>query len=298
MKNFVFFNDVNTYVEHVKTVIFTDQFSEDLFYGKVIDFIIENRTPMFFEMSNYKVERSHFTQSFGLFPMRDEYANPTTSGLFYLHDFMHLMMSFPQFPRSVLFDDFVYQSILNEHAISNETEVLTYVRHPEWRKNTFAQAILYDILTKIGWEKWNVRDLIGLRRSLASSSANWDLFRGVANEEEIAALRRFMDKQPSNLMWCSTWYMEFPKVALLHDGYKLSFTPYNYEEVGEYNPFGLSQSEYENQMLINVIRWHRMAGCKHVPDAKFNDIPAMLADMEGKIIMPKSAEIYSKILEL
>lgn len=299
MKNFLFIPDVNDYIKHIRNVVFTTrEFRDDPFYSGIINWIIDNRTPMFFEMSDYKLERSHFTQSFGLFPLRDEYGKGVKNDLFYIHDFLHLMMKYAPFPRSLTFNDFMWERITQEHVISNETEVLTYHRRPDFRAKTFEQTILYDLLVKMNWRMWSVRELLSLRRALADSPAAWEMFRPFASQEEIAPLRKYMDHWASNNIWCGAWYQEFPFVrAPLHDGWKLGFTIDDYQTV-ESTDCMITQDVYEENMLMNVCYWWEMATGSTISDPNFKRIPNYLRNLEGKIIMPKAAQIYSLALEL
>lgn len=300
MKNFKFFPNVVDYVHYVQDVLFrSSEVRNDPLYSGLIAFIIDHRTPLFFEMSDYKLERSHFTQSFGLFPLRDEYSVGLHSDMFYLHDFFHLALQLERFPRNLSFDDFCKERIDHEHVISNETEVLTYVRHPEWREKLFPQqTILYDVLKGLGYTHWNVRDLLGLRRGLAASEGNWSVLEQRMDHGSYRQLRKYMDHMPSNLIWAGAWYQEFPKnTSPLHAGWSRGYTIDNYTEVAGHQ-LRITQERYEEQMLMNVLYWCEMASGAPPTNPSFDRIPFYLRGMEGKMIMPKSAKIYELALEL
>jgi hypothetical protein len=146
MRNIRFFPTLAEYEQFIHTqVIKTEPFKTHPFYKGLIDFVIDHRSPLFFESSE-EYEYAHFTQYFNFVLMRNHYASDYVSDMFFMHDLVHMAFDNPLNPRRLSFEYFSEIVNNNEYVASNDTEMLTYYRIPGMRQNSLSYTILYDLL--------------------------------------------------------------------------------------------------------------------------------------------------------
>lgn len=289
------FRTVDQYEYFVWNEVFkTDIIRQHPFYSKLIRWVINNRTPAFFEASS-DWEFAHFSQYFGLCLMR-KYDNPVVNDMYYLHDFAHMLFYYPMFPQSMSFESFARLAIETEYVASNETEILAYKRTPNLRSLLLQdQTILYDLLERLHYNQWSPASLLELRKGLASSSAIWALFNQYADEAE--SIRRYMFHVKTNWMWCSLWYSEVPYIHAKpfwteNSGY-LSLENYGWAiKTSELKP--MDQPTYAYQILSNMRVWGELAlgeRAYYHPD----EMEGFKERVDGKIILPHAAEVFNQV---
>jgi hypothetical protein len=123
-----------------------------------MDFIIDHRSPLFYEQS-FEYEKPHFTQYRNFSIIRD-YDNTYLSDMYYLHDFVHMLFEYPLHVKKHSVLSFYEKLILNEQIASNETEIETYNRLPDMRAKTFPHKIFYDTLVENDATKLSFEELL------------------------------------------------------------------------------------------------------------------------------------------
>lgn len=297
MKNIRFFSDAQQYYDFVFNEVFkTDITRKHPFYRNLIQWVLMNRTPLFFEASD-KSEYAHFTQYFGMMLMR-EYESPIINDLYYLHDFVHALFEYPIYPRSMPFEKFARIAIDNEYVASNETEILVYRRVRNLRERTFPKTILYDLLDKVWFDQWNPVSLLDLRQKLASSDTYWALFNREGNPAR--EIQKFMSRVSANWVWCALWYDNVPRMFAKPfwntQGLYLSHALYP-QVIENYNFSMTAFEENYRGNIENLARTWIALTFGTETHFRFEQVPALLERMEGKIILPKAAKIFSQMYE-
>ncbi|MEN9328045.1 MAG: hypothetical protein RI947_853 [Candidatus Parcubacteria bacterium] len=293
MKNFRFFPDIKTYREYIYTYIVVNKdFHKNPFYSGLIEFIIDNRTPLFFEASN-EYERSHFTQYFNFSLLRDEYTNTYVSDLYYIHDFVHMVFNNPLEPRKLDFSDFCELAISNEYVAANETEILTYYRLPELRDKTFKEVIMYDLLSRQRKQIPEVMTLYQLRKAIIEDQFVETFF--MTGQEEQTILRFLKKFNGSNLAWCRLWYDQFPSLTHTQIQNKTTLEYRGYSDVLEKYKGKNDNDSYRNNVLYNVRIMLEMLKLD-LPDS-FEECCEALKSAEGKVVMQQGAkEFYTTFI--
>lgn len=98
--------------------------------------------PWWYVPVRHPQERQHFGTWFGRALGQRAYTKPLVHDLFLLHELLHAC-SFVDDPRGTE-ASWRYRMRANEIAVSLETEVLVYARHPTWRAHTFSKEIWAD----------------------------------------------------------------------------------------------------------------------------------------------------------
>lgn len=293
MKNLRFFDSHQDYEEFVFTDVFrTDVFRTHFFYRRLINWVLVNRTPVWFDYSDAS-EHAHFTQYFGLFLRRNYYENPVIHDLYVLHDMVHNLFEYPMYPRSMPFEKFANLAIDHEYVASNETEIMVYLRVPGLRERTFPKPILYDLLCDHWYDAFNPQSLLALRRSLASSASHWALFNKDNGARDI---QKYMSRVSANWVWSALWYDQVPYVYtrpawadkalyLTHDNYVSVLSEYD---------GALDQETYERNLTSNASMWARLT---LGTEGRYgmDDIPLLFEKMDGKIMLPEAARIFAQM---
>ncbi len=286
MKNIRYFKTPQEQKEFIyKNIITLPEIQEHPFYEKLIAFVINEKSPLFFT-PHKDYERAHFTQYFNYYAIRP-YDNSALSTLYYIHDFTHMLFKYPMQPHKQFFENFLHTAIYNEYVASNDSEILTYYRLPSLRKKTFEQTILYDHLVKQYPTPPSTQELVTIRKKCVLDGyihINW---KKIA-DESITFLQQF---KSSNVTRCKLWYDSFPILSSIPR--QKTFSRYNYQEQLENYVPHRDTKKYQQNVLNNVklglqLLWHKKFP-KH-----FEEIDDYLPLLENQIIMNDTAEEFHK----
>lgn len=302
MKNFKFFPTLQEYRTYITTEIFTTpQFRDNVFYHGLIEFIIQHRAPIFFEL-NEDFEFSHFTQYFNfVLDRKDYYKNNFVRSMYFAHDFVHMLFRNPLRVGHMSFEEFCTILNMNEWVASNETETMTYYRIPGMREKSLEYTILYDLFILMGQSKKPTpAQMLELRRNILDGKqpnlVN-ELESQPGGSEVFAYLRKF---KANNAAWCELWYKNFPRPANAFEAF-----PYEDEEIyapltgyetflKHFNPDGPYNTEqnYRKNILKNVRNLVYLTGSKVPLPIHFDECEATLKSLEGEIVMRDVAEHF------
>lgn len=291
MNNFRFYRNVDEYLAFVRGLFKSDMIRHP-FYSGLVNWWIDNRTGMFFEAS-HDYEHAHFTEYFGLHLLRPDYKNPYIADLYLFHDMIHACFKQPIYPKSLSFEQFARLAITNEYVSSNDTDVLTYQRG-DWRKQTFDFPIFYDLLQQAGWDKWEPQQLLGLRKSLVEDVDMWSL---LGTHKSVEAVRKYMTRIGANWAWAALWYENMPYTFSTPQPYQaLDYETY-VEVLSNYSESRLSPSHYQRNMSKNVAFWTELVFPGKAMAVRFEEIPAILQELKGMVILPEVAKIFHQIVQ-
>ncbi len=288
MKNIRLFDTLAEYKDFIfEHIAVTPIFRENSYYRGLINFIIDHRTPLFFEASE-PYEYAHFTQYFNLVLMRNTYSNRFIEDMFYMHDFLHMVFNNPLNVRDYSFEYFCEIANHNEYVASNDTEVLTYYRISGQRPYSIEHKILYDLLRNISESKPSPRELLELRKSIVLDNKDGELDQSEDRDAIFAFMRKFKD---NNMLWCKTWYEGFPKIDTKYQNKPMTLPILEYESYLEYYRPLNDEARYKNNTYNNICLALSLLGEKSLPKT-FDAAKIAVERLEGKIIMEDVAKQF------
>lgn len=303
MKNFKFFPTLQQYRKFVYSEIFkTSEFKDNAFYRVLIEWVIQHRAPIFFEL-NEEFEFSHFMQYINFVLQRiGYYKNSLVEDMYYGHDFTHMLFPNPLRVGELSFDEFCNIMNYNEWVASNETETLTYHRIPEMREHSLPYTILYDLLIKAGYtKKPTPKLLLDLRKDILFGTNTTNMVSNIEQQEGasevLAYLRKFKE---NNKAWCRLWYDNFPRPANVYeafpyeeDGAVAPLTDYeSFLENFVVNGASNTQEVYERNVRKNVCNLIHLTGSQIPLPTTMAECKSALDQMEGVIVMRDAAEHF------
>lgn len=291
MKQLKIFPTLNEYRNFIyNEIIANDEFKKYPFYRGLIDFVIDHRTPLFFQPTR-DYEHAHFTQYFNYVLMRQDYTNQYLRDLYFLHDFVHMIFDNPLRPRDYSLKRFREIVVSNERVAANETEIFTYYRLPGLRSKTLNQPILYDFIKTHHTKKPTIMAIYDLRNKLIETDFIPEYLDDDAGRVVVAFLKRFKE---NNKTWSKLWREEFPAKAAGAFEKPMTLSLATYEKVLEnYQPIN-SQELYERNMLFNIRLGLRMLGYKKLPET-FKSALKLTTVFENKVLMEKAATRYHRL---
>lgn len=290
MKNIIFHKNLEDYKNFIKReIVVNDEFYENDFYRGLIDFIIDNRTPIFFYASK-DYEYAHFTQYFKWVLIRESYHNTYMKDLYFIHDFIHMLFYYPPSPRQYSLKDYREIIVTNERIAANDTEIYTYYRIPSIRKFTFNDMILYDFISKKYKKNADVYEMYKLRNELIDSKQIPEFLNNPEGKAIMGFLKRFRD---NNKLWISLWWKNFPKNGYKYIDHQMNLPVIGYEKFLSTYRSTLDQKGYEKNILKNVVLGLQLLGFKESPNA-FKEIDKYIKMFKGKVFMEKVAIKYHK----
>ncbi len=302
MKNFQFFDTVEEYENYIFSHVFrTREFKSNPFYKGLIQFVIDNRAPIFFEQSAPE-EFSHFTQYFNFVLDRgDYYKNDFVRDMYFAHDFTHMLFRNPLSPRAnMTFESFTEIMNVNEWVASNETEIFTYYRIPEMREKSLDYTIMYDLLKFAGrHKKPSANEMLDFRQRIIFSTPGDDVI-GLMNqhpdeEKVLGYLRKF---RKNNAAWCKLWYENLPTIDRSYSEERLTLPVLEYECIlEEYHPSIIGAEERQRRYQINIFKNVKSIMAllnfpKSYTPLFFSHCKQALAECEGMVVMPEVAKEF------
>lgn len=295
MKNFQFFPTLSEYRDYIYTNVFTTpEFKANPFYKGLIEFVIDNRAPIFFEQDRPE-EFSHFTQYFNfVLDRKGYYKNEYVKDMYFAHDFVHMCFHNPLRPREMNFHKFADLLNHNEWVASDETEVFTYYRIPEMREKSLDYTIMYDVLQAEGYSKMpSVTWMLTVRRQIIYGGGDPKKVKHPDAEKVFAYLQKF---KKNNAVWCKLWYDYFPTIYTDQFEKDIIYLPLlEYDKILESYKSNLSDEEREIQYRKNILRnvqvLSKLIGGTKMPET-FEECKEALDRMEGKMVMSGAAKEF------
>lgn len=295
MKNFQFFPTLAEYRKYIYKEIFTTpEFKANPFYRGLIEFVIDNRAPIFFEQDKPE-EFSHFTQYFNfVLDRKGYYKNDYVKDMYFAHDFVHMCFHNPLRPREMSFEEFEKLLNHNEWIASNETETFTYYRIPEMREKSLDYTIMYDLLqTEEVYKKPSTSFMLSVRKGIIFGKWDPKKFKHPDTEKVFAYLQKF---KANNAVWCRLWYENFPTIYKDNFEEGMVYLPLlEYDKILESYKSNLSDEEREIQYRKNILRnvqvLSKLIGGIRMPES-FEECEQVLSRMEGKMVMPGVAREF------
>lgn len=288
MKSIIIQPTLKEYREYIKsTIIKNDIWYQNPFYKWVIDFVIDHRSPLFYEQS-FDFEKPHFTQ-YRNFSIIRNYENEYLSDMYYLHDFVHMLFEYPQHVKNHSLLSFYEKLVLNEQIASNETEIYTYCRLPQIREKTFPHKIFYDVLKEHNAENISFEELLWMRMVIAKMGyckVNWK----EVHDETTEFIAKFWK---NNILWSEMRYENYPDCELERASHTyLSLN--NYDVVCQEYKSIEDEERYRYNILTNcrnlwILLWYNH---EELPTA-FEQCQTFVSSIpDDAVIMKKAAEDF------
>jgi hypothetical protein len=288
MKDLKLFPTLAEYRNYIHTeIIKTDVFKNHPFYRGLIDFVIDHRSPIFFKGTK-EHEYAHFTQYFNFVLMRDNYPNDFIRDMFFMHDFVHMVFDNPLNPKDYSFDYFCEIVNYNEYVASNDTEILTYYRIPEFREKSLPYKILYDLLIEKYKTAPSVETLLNIRKAIVFDETDGGLGSTDVSEKIFSFLRKFKE---NNKVWCELWYNGFPKIPAPYAHKRTCLSLKDYVQVLENYMPEHNEERYRFNILTNVQTALSLTGERDLPQS-FDECAEAIKRLENKVIMENVAEAF------
>lgn len=297
MRDLEFFMDAREYEDHIWSNVFTEPWvRETPFYRNLVNYIIDNRAPIFYTVSD-QAEHFAFSGAYYFETRRTRYPNKDREQLFWLHDFTHMLFPYAhdvyETPESLFLQDFWYQ----ERIASSETEVMSYWRVPGLRERVFQDELLwYDVL--VDPNQTHVRHgLFGTQKPDAQKFLEYririqmnDLFgqSELGDHPEILAfIQKWRKLTPG---WISKRYKSVAGMRIETYPYKRNFTAENYEgRIASYDdsyriPEPSRQENYETLMMAKVRMAYDLLQWEDKPQ-RWRHMPEAIDRLEGAVLL-------------
>jgi hypothetical protein len=281
MKNIRWFETLKEYREFIGShIAVTPIFHEHPYYRGLIDFIIDHRTPIFYEASE-PCEYSHFTQYFNFTLMRGGYPNRFVEDMFFMHDFVHMVFNNPINLTEYSFNYFEELANHNEYVASNDTEVLTYYRLPGFRDKSLPYKILYDLIKDVHVSKPTPEELLIMRKNIVWENSSENIPESTEKDRIFAFLRKFKE---NNKVWCRAWYDAFPKMNVKYQDEPMILPILEYEAYLErYIPIN-SEEKWRNNIVRNIRNGLELLGKNELPNT-FDEAREAIKRLDGEVIL-------------
>lgn len=278
MRDLRFFARLEDYRAFVDEEIFAEPLiREHPFYRRLIDFVLCERTPLFYEIS-HRSEQFGFSGTYHFQTIR-EYPDAGYESLFFLHDFTHLLFEYPHDLRGWSREGFERIFTYQERLASNESEVLVHFREPRLRASVLPGVRMWaDVLRERGASQPDATTLYAVRDRLVMDDAFGDDVLG-GEPEVLAWLRAWRTRTPK---WCDARYERLRDVpAPRFPWRRLSGGSYE-AEIAAYRP-EWSQKRYETHTLRNLALGYALLGWDD-PPTRFSRAAGAIERLEGEVL--------------
>lgn len=282
MKNIKLFQTKKEYENYVFDQLIKDPLlAQDGFYKNLIQFVIDTKTPIFYEQSD-ESEYANFSAYYNFILIRDNYANDTMRGMYFLHDLTHLVFYYPYDISSVNQAEFDEAIILNEYTASNETEVFVHYRIPELRQKILQdRRIFFDVLKARAIPKPTPRSLLFLRKALIETD---DLDTYFFTDSAYQIIKKQYKSYRGNRAWCKARFIEIRKFKNPTEYFYPFLTTNNYERVLSNYISTTTEQDYQKNILKNFRLAFELMGIDDLPES-FEDCFKKVELLEDKILV-------------
>lgn len=278
MRDLLFFDRKADYDDHLRNGVLAEVASwECPFYDNLIQFVLDNRAPIFYRISDPS-EHFAFSGAYHFETMRERYPNKVREALFWMHDFTHLLFPYRHDLYDISERRFLQEFWYQERLASTETEILAYFRVPGLRERVFPdEKLWYDVLVERGWSKPDPFEFLGYRIDVQMND--------VIGEAELG-------DHPEILQWVQSWRNLTPK--WVGQRYRsmagirmpaiqsVRLNASNYEDaIGNYVS-SATQDDYERQTMHNVHMAFAILGWDDPPQ-RWRHVPDAFDQLEGAV---------------
>lgn len=277
MRDLTFYPKVEDFRESIRAE-FLPEFLDCEFYSNLIDFIVDQRSPIFYTVSDPS-EHFAFSGAYHFETRRQGYENQHRLNLFYLHDFTHLLFPYHHDVYVYSEDDFLRMFWRQERLASTETEIFAYYRMAGLREKIFPdETLYYDVLVERGYDKKpDTAWMLEHRTKLTMDDSFGDTNLG-DHPEILAFFRRWRKLTPR---WCAERYKSMVGVRVPRHLWQ-RLNDHNYEQViGGYTYEG-DQESYQSNILKNLTMAYAILGWEDPPQ-RWRHVPDALASLEGAV---------------
>jgi hypothetical protein len=287
MRNIYIPKTVEEYQHYYQEKAFPDpRILQNDFYRRAHGWVVDHRTPIPYEQ-DHDDEYTNLSINFNWLLIRD-YSNKKDMGntalvasMYALHEEFHMTFLLPT--RLDELSDAQYAEMFagSETRASNETEIQLHYRMPELRKDLFPDTkIVADIMKDRGIPQLP-SSLLNKIRPLFIEHNELDFLLG--DDPEVVANLERMKHFNGNRRWAKEHFKHISRYFVdgtlpLNDG----LIDEDYEEtIASYEP-GLTQSDYENNIVRNVRFGFGMIGEPIPKLTRFEEAREAAEDLEGK----------------
>lgn len=288
MKNIVIKNTLAEYRTYIKEhIIKNDIRYNTSFYRWLIDFVIDHRSPLFFEES-FEYEKPHFTQYRNFCVLR-KYDNHYLSDMYYLHDFVHMLFEYPMHVKNHTLLSFYEKLVLNEQIASNETEIETYNRLPHIRQHTFPHKIFYDTLLENNATNISFEELLWMRMIIAKM---W--YCKIHGKDIQDSTTEFISKFWKNNMIRSEMRYKYYPDCILERTSNTYLSLQNYDSVCEQYVSVNNEEQYQKNILVNCCNlWKLLWYTDNQLPTHFDECQQFVASIpDDSVIMKQAAHDF------
>jgi len=283
MKNIVIPKTAEEYRANLMARAFPDaRIYKDAFYSNLIDWIIDHRTPILYELTDAS-EYTNFSINFNWLLLRDYTetklgSQPLILSMYCLHEFSHMTHWLPTNLRDMTPGEYAEFFTQSEYIASNETEIFIHYRLPELRRELFpGTKIFYDTLKDAETPVPSVSNLYDMRSIIVEGHVLDTVLFPNKNDKPI--LERFK-YYSGNRPWARSRFSRI-QPYFLDTPQSFGLTKAEYEEVITGYQSSFSQQRYEANIMRNVKLGYAMCG-KEVPKIEnFADAVAKAEKLVG-----------------
>jgi len=255
------------------------------FYRRLIGWVIDNRTPILYEQ-DHESEYANFSIGANWLLRRDykdtdEFGPATTRlGMYSLHEYTHMTHPLPTRLDELSDGQCAELFTHSEYRASNETEIMIHYRVPELRSLVLpGTKIVFDIMKARDIEQPDAASLVNLRAAVIESNyLDHVLGTDPGDMAVLAGLKRFSGNRDWARKHYAAWrpHMLDPVLPL---GYGLTHAEYE-PTISAYEP-GLTQEQYEHNIIRNVRLGYAMCGLAIPSIATFTEAREAAVSLEG-----------------
>jgi hypothetical protein len=258
---------------------------ENDFYRRLIGWVMDCRTPLIYEQA-HPDEFANLSINFNWLLKRDysktKLGPPKTiESLYSLHETTHMSGWLPTRLNELSAEEYANQFDISEVRASNESEILAHFRIPGLRDRVFpGMRISYDLLRERGLtqEDLPMFALCNLRRAVIFSN----LLDGYFGPEDQDMMKRLKHYHRNHTWARDRFSVIFPHFvdARFPQGDGLIDRFYE-ETIESYEPH-LSQEQYEQNVIRNVMFGFAMCGLSVPKIDSFEQAIELAKQLEGK----------------
>lgn len=286
MRNIHIPETVGEYQEDLVARAFPEpMITDNDFYSRLIGWNVDNRTPLLYDQ-DHPDEYTNLSINFNWLLLRD-YQNTklgppdTILAMYSLHEFSHMTHWLPTRLDELTPGEYAEQFARSEYRASNESEILVHYRVPELRERIFAgMRIAYDVMKERGIEQPTAARLANLRPVFVEDDVLDGFFGDKPEDMAIAAhLKKFNGNREwamDRFRFIKPYFQDrsFPQGGgLTNDEYEAT--------IAEYEP-RLDQTEYEDNVIMNVRLGHAMCGLDVPFLTSLSEAIEAAKDLEGQ----------------
>jgi hypothetical protein len=287
MKNILLPETVEQYKQELHARAFPDvRIYDNPFYKKLIDWVIDNCTPVLYEQTDAS-EYTNFSINCNWLLRRDYTETKLGDAallltMYSLHEFAHMTHWLPTNMRDMTAGEYAERFTESEYIASNETEILIHYRMPELRSELFpGTKIFYDTMRAAQTPQPTMAALYDIRSVIVEGRVLDPILFPAPDDQPI--LERFKYYN-GNRDWARGRF-ERIKHNFTETPQSSGLTKTEYEHVIEGYQGQLTQANYEAHMIRNVKLGFAMCGLVIPEIASFGDAQREANKLDQKVAL-------------